>query len=295
MRHATAAAAGTLVDHLIGELPFPRHPVALFGSMMEEVERHLWRDRVTAGAGHLGIGLALGWCAGWVLRSTMAATAVTAAGNGLARAALDVAVPLEAGDLAGARARLPSLVGRDPESLDAAGVARAVVESVAENTVDAVVAPAFWAAAAGPRGACMYRAVNTLDSMVGHRTPRFVRYGRASARADDAANWIPARLTAALVVAARPRAAAAVWRAVRRDAPAHPSPNAGVAEAAFAAALGVRLGGVTVYGGHAERRPDLGAGRAPDAGDIVAAVTLSRDVTIALVAALLAAGRGRWR
>ena len=162
-----------------------------------------------------------------------------------------------------ARARLPALVGRDPAGLDEAEIARAVVESVAENTVDAVVAPALWAAVGGAPRALGYRAVNTLDAMVGHRSPRYARFGWASARADDVADWVPARVTAALVVAVRPGSAARVGRAVRDDAPAHPSPNAGVAEAAFAAALGLRLGGANRYGDRVEVRPASGRGGRP--------------------------------
>ena len=185
-----------------------------------------------------------------------------------------------------ARAQLPALAGRDATDLDEPEMARAVVESVAENTVDAVVAPALWAAVLGGAGALGYRAVNTLDSMVGHRSDRYRRYGWASARLDDAANWLPARATAALVAAVRPHHAADVWRTVRRDAPAHPSPNAGVAEAAFAAALGLRLGGVNRYGDRVEHRAPLGRGRPPDRHDIHHAVRLSRDVSLALAVAL---------
>ena len=129
--------------------------------------------------------------------------------------------------------------------------------------------------------------MNTLDAMVGHRSPRYERFGWASARADDVANWIPARVTAALVAAVRPERARAVWRAVRQDAPAHPSPNSGVAEAAWAAALGVRLGGTNRYGTRVETRPALGAGPAPGATDIARAAVLARDVTAALGALLV--------
>jgi adenosylcobinamide-phosphate synthase len=212
-----------------------------------------------------------------------------------------VAAPLEAGDLDVARDRLPTLVGRDPAGLGTAELARAVVESVAENTVDAVIAPAMWAAAAGAAGALAYRAVNTLDAMVGHRSPRYARFGWAAARADDVAGWLPARLTALLVAGVRPRAAAAVLTAVRAQAPAHPSPNAGVAEAAFAAALGVRLGGTNFYEGRPECRATLGSGPAPRVADIARAVRLSRDVTaaaaVAAIVALLCSTRSgsRWR
>jgi adenosylcobinamide-phosphate synthase len=184
-------------------------------------------------------------------------------------------------------------VGRDPASLDEKGVARAVVESVAENTVDAVVAPALWTAVCGAPGVLAHRAVNTMDAMVGHRSPRYANYGWAAARLDDVMAWVPARTTAVLVATVRPRRAGDVWRAVRRDAPAHPSPNAGVAEGAFAAALDLRLGGPTTYAGITELRPTLGTGRSPEAHDIARAVRLSRDVTVALAAALTVLSRAR--
>jgi adenosylcobinamide-phosphate synthase len=186
-------------------------------------------------------------------------------------------------DLAAARARLPRLCGRDPATLDATGLARATIESVAENTSDAVVAPLLWGAVAGPAGLVAYRAVNTLDAMVGHRSDRHRQFGWAAARLDDLANLAPARLTAALATALAPAVGgrpAAAWRAWRRDAPAHPSPNAGPCEAAFAGALGVRLGGPTVYPYGASARPWLGgAGREPGPADIDRAVALSRLVT----------------
>jgi adenosylcobinamide-phosphate synthase len=181
-------------------------------------------------------------------------------------------------------------VGRDPDGLDEAEITRAVVESVAENTVDAVVAPAFWAAVGGAPAALGYRAVNTLDSMVGHRSVRYRNYGWASARLDDLLGWVPARLTALLVVLVRPRAAAAVWTAVRTQAPEHPSPNAGVAEAAFAAALGVRLGGTNRYGDRIEGRGTLGTGTPPAVADISRAVRLSKHVSLALAAVLAGFG-----
>jgi adenosylcobinamide-phosphate synthase len=202
------------------------------------------------------------------------------------------------------------LCDRHPPSLDATQITRAVIESVAENTCDAVVAPLLWGAVAGLPGLAAYRAVNTLDAMVGYRSPRYLRFGWASARLDDVANWVPARVTAALTVACAPvasatvkkqmvplpgtsaqgppaeghpvsRPAAAAVRAVLRDGAHHPSPNAGRCEAAFAGALGLRLGGTNVYGGVAEARPELGEGLAPEPDDIRRAVRLSRAVTAA--------------
>jgi adenosylcobinamide-phosphate synthase len=212
------------------------------------------------------------------------------AGHALDRSAEKVRIALEAGDLEAARSLLPSLVGRDPSGLDAKQIARAVVESVAENTVDAVVAPALWGAMAGAPGTLGYRAVNTLDSMVGHHSTRYEIYGWASARLDDASNWVPARLTAALVALVRPARVEEIWRAVRTQAPSHPSPNAGVAEAAFAAALGVRLGGPNRYDDRSEVRAPLGTGPAPEPADIERAVRLSRDVGTALACVLGALG-----
>jgi adenosylcobinamide-phosphate synthase len=284
------AALGLLADRALGEPPNDIHPVAALGRALHGVEHVLYRDRKLAGAAHAAVGLAVGAAAGRAVRSTAVATAVAVAGRGLGDAAVAVERALADGDLDRARTLLPALVGRDPATMDEKDVCRAAVESVAENTVDAVVAPAMWAALTGAAGALAYRAVNTMDSMVGHRSPRYARYGWAAARLDDLAGLAPARATALLVAAVRPASAGAVWHVVRRDAPAHPSPNAGVAEAAFAAALGLRLGGENRYGERVELRPPLGDGRPPERADISAAVRLSRDVTYALAATLGAAG-----
>ncbi len=186
---------------------------------------------------------------------------------------------LEAGDLDAARARIPHLCARDPALLDAAGMARAGVESLAENTSDAVVAPLLWGAVAGVPGLLGYRAVNTLDAMVGYRSARYARFGRAAARLDDVVNLVPARLTAVLTVLLAPavggRPADAV-RAWRRDAAGHPSPNAGPVEATAAGALGLRLGGRTEYAYGAEDRPALGDGRTPRPSDLRRTARLSR-------------------
>jgi adenosylcobinamide-phosphate synthase len=264
---------------------------------MAGLERTLYRDRRSAGVVYVGIGIGVATTAGIALRriagravATFLATELVVAGRMLADAAREVEHALEAGDLEGARRLLPALVGRDPSGFDAAEVARAVVESVAENTVDAVVAPALWAVLAGAPGALAYRAINTLDAMVGHHSARYERFGWAAACLDDIANWVPARVTAVAVALARPGSARVVREVVRRDAPAHPSPNAGVAEAAFAAALGVELGGRNVYGERVEDRPRLGTGRRAAPTDIAAAVRLARDMTIVLAGALIAAG-----
>ncbi|WP_375261659.1 adenosylcobinamide-phosphate synthase CbiB [Palleronia sp.] len=200
-----------------------------------------------------------------------------------------VAVPLAAGDIATARGEVAKIVGRDPAQLDASGIARAAIESLAENASDGVIAPLFWGAIFGLPGIAAYKAINTMDSMIGHRTPRHEHFGRAAARVDDVANWIPARLTGALfcVVAPAPKAA---LKAMRRDARKHRSPNAGWPEAAMAAALGCRLSGPRVYGDRVADEPWLNAD-APDA--TAAAPGRSLDLyrrAILIAGAVLVAG-----
>jgi adenosylcobinamide-phosphate synthase len=253
-RRALGASLGLLADRAIGEPRTEPHPIALLGDLLVRAERLMWRPARTAGVAYAAAGISVGVTAGALVRSTLAATYVSTSGRMLGDSAREAARALERDDLDHARALLPTLVGRDPSSLDADEIARAVVESVAENTVDAVVAPALWGAVAGAPGALGHRALNTLDSLVGHRNERYEQFGWASARADDVAAWIPARATALLVAAARPARAADVYRIVRRDAAAHPSPNAGVAEAAYAAALDLRLGGTNRYGDRLEDR-----------------------------------------
>lgn len=291
---------GTAADAVLGD-PVRGHPVAGFGAAAARAEERLWADSRSHGVLFvlLSVGPVLAAGAGaqrWLRRDagvaavTAAATWTVLGGASLAAEAAGIARLLEAGDLAAARNRLPALCGRDPGGLDGAGLARAVVESVAENTCDAVVAPLVWGAVWGLPGLLGYRAVNTLDAMVGHRGPRYERFGWAAARLDDLAALGPARLTALLAIAAAPAVGGSAGRGLRvlrRDGGKHPSPNAGRCEAAFAGVLGVRLGGVNVYGGRTERRGVLGDGPAPGPRDIRRAVTLSR-VTGA-VAAVLAA------
>ena len=302
-----ALAAGLALDRLFGEPPRLIHPVALLGRALGEIEQQSYRDNRAAGTVHLGLGLALGGAAavgmGHITNGSRVARSVglgvvsglAVAGRMLGRSADGIGDALVAGDLAGARALLPTLVGRDPAGLDADEIGRAVVESVAENTVDAVTAPIFWGLVAGVGGVVAHRVVNTLDAMVGHHSDRYEKFGWASARLDDLAAWLPARLTAVTVAVVRPRAAGAIWRAVRDQAPAHPSPNGGVVEAAFAAALGVQLGGRNRYGSRVEDRPLLGWGAPPQPGDINAAVRLLGDVTVCWAAVLVGLGLVRQR
>ncbi|MGA5127220.1 cobalamin biosynthesis protein [Streptomyces pseudogriseolus] len=299
---AYGAAAGLLGDLLLGD-PRHGHPVAAFGRAAAAVEQVLWRDDRGRGAVHtavcVGGAVAPAALASRLVRSSPAASTVltgvatwaVVGGTSLAREARAVGRALEAGDVEAARERLPHLCGRDPQALDADGIARAVVESVAENTSDAVVGALVWGAVAGVPGLVGFRAVNTLDAMVGHKSPRYRRYGWASARLDDVAGWPGARLTAALaaLTGPDPRGAVRAWRA---DAAKHPSPNAGPVEASFAGALGVRLGGTLSYGGRVEHRPVLnGGGRPVAVSDIDRAVRLSRRVGWLALAAGVAARR----
>lgn len=281
----------------------------MFGSSAARLERLTYRDHRGAGVLHTGLllgGLALlGVTAHRCERSaatslatnvaTGVATFVALGGTSLNRVGDRMAGLLAAGDVDGARALVPSLCGRDPASLDAAGLTRATVESLAENTSDAQVAPLLWAAVAGVPGVLVYRGANTLDAMIGHRSPRYLRFGWAAARFDDVLNYVPARVTGLLVAVCAPvvgGSPVAALRAWRRDAARHPSPNAGVVEASFAGALGVRLGGPTQYAHQLEIRPALGDGRAPAVADVGRAVRLSRAVqgAAALLAVALAAG-----
>jgi adenosylcobinamide-phosphate synthase len=290
------AAAGIVLDRAVGEPPTAIHPVAWFGHAMQYVERRLYRDDRGRGVAHAATGVAIGAGAGVAVHSTALATTIAVAGRMLERAALEIGAALDAGDVDLARAKLPALVGRDPDVLDDKAMCRAVVESVAENTVDAVVAPALWAAVAGAPGVLAHRAINTMDAMVGDRNERYAHYGWTSARLDDAAAFVPARATAALVAAVRPLRTAEIVRTVRRDAAAHPSPNSGVAEAAFAAALGVQLGGETIYpGGRVEARPLLGDGGPPSPPDIQRATRLARELALLLAGTLFALGAGARR
>ncbi|WP_239103540.1 cobalamin biosynthesis protein [Microbispora corallina] len=293
---------GAAADAVVGD-PRRGHPVAAFGTAATALEKRIYRDSRSAGvlftAALVGGAAALGLLADRLTRSRpLARTAVTAAatwavlgGTSLAREGAAMAASLEEGDIRAARERLPHLCGRDPSGLDAGELARGTVESIAENTSDAVVGPLVWGAALGLPGLLGYRAVNTLDAMVGHRSARYERFGWASARLDDVANLLPARLTAALTVALAGTAGGSPWRAaavLRRDGHRHPSPNSGHCEAAFAGALGVRLGGANDYGGRVEHRPELGDGPRPRVRDIRRSVRLARGVCLAAV--VLAAG-----
>jgi adenosylcobinamide-phosphate synthase len=297
-----ARAAGLLLgvaaDAVFGD-PRHGHPVAAFGHLALRAERACYAERKLAGVIYTSVLVGAATAAGAGLeragrKHALVQTATTALATwaalgaaSLAEEGAAMARALHAGDLDGARARLPHLCGRDSAALDLVGVARASVESIAENTSDAVVAPLLWGAVAGAPGLLAYRAVNTLDAMVGYRSPRYLRFGWAAARLDDLANLLPSRVTAGLATVCAPLVGGSVretWQAWRCDAAAHPSPNAGQAEAAFAGALGVRLGGRTVYPHGIEQRPVMGYGHVPDAADLTRGVALSRVVGVASAA-----------
>ena len=295
------AGAGVVVDAVVGEPPLAWHPVAKFGSAMTALERRTYRDTRGAGAVHLSIALGAAIAVGLGARrllgpflATASAVALASAGRMLDEEALGIADHLEAGDVPTARVALRALAGRTPDDLDESEIARAVIESVAENSVDAVVSSIMWGVVGGAPAVLAHRATNTLDAMIGHHSERYEHFGWASARLDDVLNFVPARVAAAAVALCRPRSSQLVIDTIRRDASQHPSPNGGVIEAAYAAALGVKLGGVNRYGDDVEDRGTLGDGRPPMATDIRAAVSLRRHTTTLLAGVAALIGFLRW-
>lgn len=292
MNHAALLLAALVVEAALG---YPRgwpHPVQAAGALIAAYERR-WnrggegRQRL-AGVALLGtliaVSASLGWCIddlagdGWGL-----VVIVLVATTGLAQRSLHdhvaaVLAPLEQGNLPAARRAVGMIVGRDTAALDEAGIATAAIESLAESFCDGVVAPAFWFLVGGLPGLFAAKAINTADSMVGHRTPRLVWFGWACARADDAINWLPARLSGGLICLA----GGGGWRVMRRDARHHASPNGGWPEAAMAGALGRRLGGAVAYDGEPAMRATLGDGAAPDGPDLRRALRVYRRACIGL-------------
>lgn len=293
------------VDMMAGEPPEAWHPVCWMGRAVKAADRMAPGRNGGPGPARLaGAAVALGFpvgvyvVTGWLLRllprpfSGITGTAllwVSLAGRSLYDGAEDVRDGLAVGidDARGAASRM---VGRDTAALDEAGVSRAAVESVAENANDGVIAPMFYGLVGGAPLALAYKMINTLDSMIGYRSHSYSDFGWAAARLDDAAGFVPARLTALAVMAASPvsgGSAANALKVWRRDSGAHESPNAGVCEGAFAGSLGVRLGGTSHYGGVAEAGPVLGKEfRAPERDDIRRAANLM----VAAATLFLAAG-----
>lgn len=291
-----ALLAGYGADLLAGD-PARWHPVAGFGQIAGATERLAYAPSRMRGALVTGALVAGAAAAAELLarrvsrRATLVAISWAAlGGRSLRREARGVGEHIRRGELGQARAGLTSLCGRDPSELDGPALSRAVVESLAENTSDAVVGALLWGTVAGPGGVAAYRAANTLDAMFGHRDERYRAFGWSAARLDDAMSWPAARLSAALTCLLAPLVGGSPARTlatVRRDGAAHPSPNAGRVEAAFAGALGVRLGGPLVYQGAAEFRPYLGDGRAATPDDVERAARLS--LAVGTAAALLTA------
>jgi adenosylcobinamide-phosphate synthase len=285
------------------------HPVSWIGRLIDALDRRLNREtdatqkRRAAGIVTLVVVLAIvGTIAflaerallrlpfGILITGLLGSTLI--AQRSLHRHVADVARALERDGIEASRNAVAHIVGRDTASLDEAGIARAAIESLAENFSDGVVAPVFWMAIAGLPGAALYKAINTADSMIGHRTPRYAAFGWAAARLDDVVNLPASRLSALLLIAAaalsKKTSAGAAWRTVRRDAPRHRSPNAGYPEAALAGALGLALAGPRAYGGVSIEDATMGDGRrAADAADIRRALRLYRAAD-ALLLALLA-------
>jgi len=285
------------------------HPVTWIGRLIAELDRLLNRDtadaywRRSAGAIAVLLLLAIVGAIAFIVErellrlpfglfgvAIIASTLI--AQRSLHRHVADVATALEQGGVIAARAAVAKIVGRDTDALDIAGVARAAIESLAENFSDGVVAPVLWMAIAGLPGAALYKAINTADSMIGHRTPRHEAFGWTAAKLDDLFNLPASRLSALLLVAAAAlnKSAATAWRAVLRDAPRHRSPNAGYPEAAMAGALGLSLAGPRIYGGVTIDDATMGDGRRDaTAADVRRALTLYRyadAILIVLVAAI---------
>lgn len=308
MNKGKARALGILLgfatDRILGD-PQRYHPVAGFGLVAASIERATYADTRTRGALYtaglvgvaVGVGITLERIPGRLL-STAAVTWLVLGGRTLERETHTVAQRLFVHDLPGARRQVQRIVGRDTATLSAGEVARATVETLAENTADAVVAPLLWGAFAGAPGLLGYRAANTLDAMVGHRTSRYLNFGWASARLDDVLNLPGSRFAALLVIITNLRQARFAWAAWRADAARHPSPNAGVIEATFAGSLGIRLGGTNTYPSGTEQRAFMGFGPTPQTADIVRAQRLARQVGVAAAisaACIATVPRPRWK
>lgn len=305
------------LDVLIGDPRWLPHPVRGMGAVIAWCDAHVRGVcQSPAGLRLAGMGLAVGlpgavYAAGYlaidaasglslwsgtVMSIVLAAT--TLAGRDLWDHVRAVRDALQQGNLPGARQAVAMIVGRDTAPLSESGVVRATVETVAESTADGVIAPLFYLAIGGAPLALAYKAVNTLDSMVGHRDERYLDFGWASARLDDIANWVPARLTAVLLVLSAGLMTGKMdrmidgWRIFWRDGGNHPSPNSGRPEAAMAGALGVQLGGLNYYDGVPHERPLIGeASRALVVADISLAMQM---MVMACVLGVAMAGGMRW-
>ncbi|MEN2747550.1 adenosylcobinamide-phosphate synthase CbiB [Sphingomonas sp. T9W2] len=277
------ALAALIVEAAVG---YPRrwwHPVMGVGALIEGVERRWNRRRRLEGVALVLLLVALSVVLGLAIERLGTIVTVAVATTGLAQRSLHdhvaaVARPLAAGDLGTARQAVAMIVGRDTDRLDEAGVVTAAIESLAESFCDGVVAPALGLLLFGLPGLFAVKAINTADSMVGHRTPELSAFGWAAARADDVVNFVPARIAGVLIALA----GRGGWQTMRRDAPAHASPNGGWPEAAMAGALERRLGGAVSYDGEPAHRAVLGDGPLPYAGDLLRALRIYRTACLLL-------------
>ena len=288
------------VDQLLGDPRVFPHPVKWIGTLAAYTEGILRRCGNLRLAGILTVVVVLAVVGAAVFTLLQMTAAIpwlqtllsitilytTIAARDLVRHSMRVYGALAKGDLVLARRQVAMIVGRDTATLDEGGVARACVESVAENLVDGVTAPLFWAVVAGPMGAMLYKAVNTMDSMFGYKNERYLQFGWAAARLDDLANALPARITAFLVMAAAGVLQLSMeqsFRIWRRDRGNHASPNSGQSEAAVAGALGIQLGGNAIYFGQMVAKPTIGDRRQP-----ISAVHIRQANRVMLVSAILA-------
>jgi adenosylcobinamide-phosphate synthase len=279
MEHYLALCA-VVIDRLVGDPRSALHPVVMIGNCIAWLERHLLNAGYTPGrkrmAGVVLVAtvLTLTYGAAWLLMAAFAAVhpwaayiggalllSFTISPRSLAEAGREIAGFLTTGNIEEARYKVGWIVGRDTGRLDTAEATRATVETIAENIVDGIISPLFYAIIGGIPLACLYRAVNTMDSMIGYKNEKYRDFGMVAARIDDVFNFIPARITGVLIILAAvilKRDAGGAWQAIRRDAAKHPSPNSGFAEAGVAGALGIRLGGLNYYGGVASLRAYMG-------------------------------------
>ena len=295
-----------VVDLLVGDPRWLPHPVVIIGGLIQRLEHLIRRFKLS----HLGLRLSglllvavvcfatylVTWglillaakvhvylgilVQVWLLSTTLAVKSLHLHARAVAR-------PLAQGDLAAARRAVAMIVGRDTKGLNERQVSRATVETVAENTVDGIISPLFYAFIGAAPLAMTYKAINTLDSMIGHRDERYLYLGWGAARLDDLANYLPARLAGLFYVLAAvgtPGGVRETVRVIRQDAPKHPSPNSGIPEAAVAGALGIKLGGINYYRGQVSHRAEMGQEKYPlEYGHIEQALRLTRRVVVLAV------------
>jgi adenosylcobinamide-phosphate synthase len=306
MSHLFAIALALLLDVLIGDPRWLPHPVRAIGSLIAFLDQRLNQGRYRRAKGIVAavavtgivyglsffvvyISYSLSSLFGVIVEAVLIFTAIAA--KSLQEAAWNVLIPLEQGDMEKARRELSMIVGRDTENLGESEIVRACVETVAENTSDGITAPLFYAFIGGAPLALFYRAVNTCDSMLGYKNNTYREFGWASARLDDVVNYVPARLTAMVMVLVHGgRRMRHCFRVLFRDARKHPSPNSGWPEAAMAALLGVQLGGTNTYKGIVSHRPTIGDPLIPLKKDHIRQAVRIMLVTVLSFAILLFIG-----